>query len=203
MPRTKKTPTLEPLAKPTVSKKTQVVKPKVIPVGVIANDHETPKKYLRGDPQAIVRNPGMGAVLYSDKQLSDYLAQPIVKKGETSRNKWADTAYILVLRAKRAAQSFGKKDFNALYRLVLSAGIAFDKAFPQQVQPLSGNLVVQLFGSLDPAIARRILEPSRPLIVDVTPNSNATYGIGPSLPVPNNDMDKGELPTDEPLLPST
>jgi hypothetical protein len=150
MPKAKPKPTIEPLDNATVPRVTQA-------------------KYVRGDPQAIIRSPGQGSALYSDKQLKDYLVQPIVKKQEIGRNKWADTAYILVLRAKRAAQSFGKKDFNSLYRLVLSAGIAFDKAFPQQVQPLGGNLVIQLFGSLGPGVAKRILEPARPTIIDVTP----------------------------------
>lgn len=166
MPRPKKTPTLPILDDPTVSNKTQVDKPRVIPLDAIC---ETKEKPLRGDPQAIIRSPGKGAVLYNDKSLSAFLAQPLGKQGETTRLTWSNTAYVLALRAKRAAQSFSKKDFNALYRLVLSAGIAFDKAFPQQVQPLSGNLVVQLFGSLGSETARRILEPSRPTIVDITP----------------------------------
>jgi len=163
----KRKPVVEPIEKP------------LDPVG------ETPAKYLRGDPQAIVRNPGKGAVQYSDKNLRDYLVQPIGKQGVSTRNKWAETAYVLALRAKRASQSYSKKDFNALYRLVLSAGIAFDKAFPLTPQPLGGNLVIQLFGSLGSDTAKAILEPKHPMI-DITP-------------IPLVDTTTDEVPSSEPL----
>ncbi len=85
------------------------------------------------------------------------------------RNTWANTALVLALRAKRASQTYGKKDFNSLYRLVLSAGIAYDKAWPTVQAAVTGNLVVQLFGSLGSDVARRILEPARPLLIIDTP----------------------------------
>ena len=150
MPKPKRKPVVDPIEKP------------LDPGG------ETPAKYLRGDPQAIVRSPGKGAVQYSDKNLREYLSQPIGKQGVSTRGKWAETAYVLALRAKRASQSYSKKDFNALYRLVLSAGIAFDKAFPLTPQPLGGNLVIQLFGSLGSDTAKAILEPKHP-VIDITP----------------------------------
>ena len=111
-------------------------------------------------------NPGLGSMAYSDTIMGPLFAQPLGKKQENGRDKWANTALVLAHRAQKAAQTYGKKDFNSLYRLVLSAGIAFDKAFPQQVQPLGGNLVIQLFGSLGSDTARRILEPARPLLTD-------------------------------------
>ena len=167
MPKAKRKPVAEPSIKP------------------LEPDSETPAKYLRGDPQAIVRSPGKGAVQYNDKSLLYYIVQPMGKKGESTRGKWAETAYVLALRAKRAAQSYSKKDFNALYRLVLSAGIAFDKAFPLIQQPLSGNLVIQLFGSLGADTARRILEPNHP-VIDITP-------------LPLGDTPTSTLPSSEPL----
>jgi hypothetical protein len=103
---------------------------------------------------------------YSDTIMGPLFTQPHRKKQENGRDKWANTALVLVHRAQKAAQTYGKKDFNSLYRLVLSAGIAYDKAFPSQVQPLGGNLVIQLFGSLGSDTARRILEPVRPMLTD-------------------------------------
>ena len=132
---------------------------------------ETPTKGARKRYVIKPTDGGLGGMAYSDRELAPHFTQPIGKKGEPTRNTWADTAYVLVLRAKRAAQTYGKKDFNSLYRLILSAGIAFDKAFPQQVVQPSGNLVVQLFGSLGPEQARKIVEPAHP-ILDITPEIN-------------------------------
>ena len=128
----------------------------------------TPKAPRKGNlkPPSV---QGLGGNTYSDKTYAPVFAQPRNKKQEISRDTWANTAILLVDRAKKAAQTYGKKDFNSLYRLILSAGIAFDKAFPTQQIPTGTNLVVQLFGSLGSDTARRILEPPRPLIVDVTP----------------------------------
>jgi hypothetical protein len=39
-----------------------------------------------------------------------------------------------------------------------------DKAFPQQVQPLSGNLIVNLFSGLGSSAISRILEPEYPKV---------------------------------------
>ena len=109
---------------------------------------------------------GLGSNAYSDTTMQAWFSQPRVKKHEFGTDTWANTALVLAMRAKRAAQTYGKKDFNSLYRLVLSAGIAYDKAFPTTVQPLGGNLVIQLFGSLGSDTARRILEPIRPMLSD-------------------------------------
>ena len=119
-------------------------------------------------PKELPATIGLGSGAYSDKGMAEYFQQPIVKKQDSGRNTWADTALVLVHRAKKASQTYGKKDFNALYRLVLSAGIAFDKAFPQVQAPQGGNLVIQLFGSLGQDTTRAILEPPRP-ILDITP----------------------------------
>ena len=168
MTRPKKTPSNKPVGNSTVAEMTQVVDtPRVEPVGSIATV-AGPKPARKGNLE-LPSETGLGSMAYSDKVMSHYFAQPLVKKGEHGRDKWANTALVLVHRAQKAAQTYGKKDFNALYRLVLSAGIAFDKAFPQVQQPLAGNLVIQLFGSLGSETARRILEPVRPQIVDVTP----------------------------------
>lgn len=109
-------------------------------------------------------NKGLGAAMYGDAANATELALPLDTQGKTTRAEWGKTAYILALRAKKASQTYGKKDFNALYRLVLSASIAYDKAWPTVQNTLSGNLVVQLFGSLSQDVAKRILEPAHPTI---------------------------------------
>ena len=170
----------------------------------VSNDPEPPAKPARKGNLNPPSVKGLGGNTYSDKTLAPLFAQPIESKQKTGRNTWADTSLVLVQRAKRAAQTYGKKDFNALYRLVLSAGIAFDKAFPQQVQPLGGNLVVQLFGSLTPETARKILEPARPLLVDLqvsTPNQAIEADLGEVIEVePSKDM---ILPSDSILDETT
>jgi hypothetical protein len=94
-----------------------------------------------------------------------WFAQPIDKKQTLGRNTWANTALVLALRAKRASQVYGKKDFNALYRLILSAGIAYDKAWPREQETLGAStLVVNLFGSLGQDKVARILKPDHPVI---------------------------------------
>jgi hypothetical protein len=112
--------------------------------------------------------PRLGGNTYSDKTWQPIFTQPRVKKQEKGLDTWSNTALILAQRALRAAQTYGKKDFNSLYRLVLSAGIAYDKAFPQVQQPTGTNLVFQLFGSLGSDTTRAILEPTHPTI-DITP----------------------------------
>ena len=107
---------------------------------------------------------GLGSLAYSDRIMDQYFSQPIGKKQIHGRDKWSNTALVLVHRAQKAAQTYGKKDFNALYRLVLSAGIAYDKAFPQVQAPQVGNLIVQLFGGLGSGTTRAILEPPRPML---------------------------------------
>lgn len=116
---------------------------------------------------------GLGGNSYSDETLAPVLTQPRGIKQQTNLDTWADTAYVLALRAKKAAQFYGKKDFNALYRLVLSASIALDKAYPQQLVASGGNLIVQLFGSLGSDAAKAILEPQHPTLIDVTPDPAA------------------------------
>ena len=128
---------------------------------------KTPKQLPVAGPIEPVRLPskqGLGSMAYSDRELSSEFAQPIDKKQPLVRNTWADTAIVLSMRAKKASQTYGKKDFNALYRLVLAASIAMDKAFPTTIQPLGGNLIVNLFGSLGSEAARRILEPTYPTV---------------------------------------
>ena len=147
-----------------VQSATPIEVPRVIPLEVLAT--EPPTKPAHKPPVIDPSASGLGANAYSDTTMQAWFSQPRIKKHETGLDTWANTALVLAMRAKRAAQTYGKKDFNALYRLVLSAGIAYDKAFPQQVQPLGGNLVIQLFGSLGSETARRILEPARPLLTD-------------------------------------
>ena len=112
--------------------------------------------------------PSLGGNTYADKTMAPKFTQTRGNKQDYTLDTWSNTAIVLAERAKRAAQTYGKKDFNALYRLVLSAGIAFDKAFPQVQAPQGTNLVVQLFGSLGSDVTRAILEPPRP-ILDITP----------------------------------
>lgn len=166
------------------AKKTQVQTPS-----------ETPparERKARQTPEHLPSKPGLGHMLYSDREMAPQFAQPIDKKQTLGRNTWADTALVLALRAKKASQTYGKKDFNALYRLVLSAGIAYDKAWPQQQATLSGNLVVQLFGSLGQATARTILEPSYP-VLDITPQ------VDPPSTEPTGTSTMVEPPSAKPL----
>ena len=149
---------------------------------------EPPPMKLRKGNVLNLKRGNLGGNTYADKTLAPLFAQPIEKKQGIGRNTWADTSLILVQRAKKAAQTYGKKDFNALYRLVLSAGIAFDKAFPTQVQQLGGNLVIQLFGSLGVDTTKSILEPPRPIIVDIipsTPHHHVEAYLGETIEVPN------------------
>lgn len=114
--------------------------------------------------------PGLGANTYSDRQLAKEFSLSIDNKGKLVREKWGNTALVLAMRAQKASQTYGKKDFNALYRLILSAGIATDKAFPQQEKPLGNNLVVNLFSSLGTEALSSILKPVlpkvEPLVID-------------------------------------
>ena len=154
---------------------TKPAKVRTIPVDDIHTlPTKVPTKRHVIDPSA----KGSGMAVFNDVAFKDQFTQPIVKKQDKGRDTWANTALVLVERAKKAAQTYGKKDFNALYRLVLSAGIAFDKAFPQQQAPQGGNLVIQLFGSLGSDTTRAILEPPRPTILDITP----TPVLEPALP---------------------
>jgi len=187
MPRSKRKPTIEPLVDTTIAQLTQVALPRAKQVGTIPTGPKLARKGNMELPSTI----GLGSMAYSDKVMGPLFAQPVGKKGESSRNKWADTALVLVHRSLKAAQTYGKKDFNALYRLVLSAGIAFDKAFPQQVQPLGSNLVIQLFGSLGAGTAQRILEPAHP-VIDIRPLPVAITTTGEEPPA------KGGDPVDQP-----
>ena len=132
-----------------------------------------PMKATRKPPVLDPSQSGLGSNAYNDATLNEWFTQPLASKQQLGRNTWANTALVLALRAKRASQTYGKKDFNSLYRLVLSAGIAYDKAWPTVQAAVTGNLVVQLFGSLGSDVARRILEPARPTIIndaiEVTP----------------------------------
>ena len=128
----------------------------------------TPSKRHVIDPA----KKGSGMAIWGNAVYEPIFSQPRGKKQEKGLDTWANTALVLADRARHAAQTYGKKDFNALYRLVLSAGIAFDKAFPQQAAPQGTNLVVQLFGSLGSDVTRAILEPPRP-ILDITPAPQA------------------------------
>lgn len=137
----------------------------VIPIGEI---HTTPTIAPRKRHVIDPASKGSGMAVFNDASFAPKFSQPIGKKGESGRDTWANTALVLVERAKRAAQTYGKKDFNALYRLVLSAGIAYDKAWPTQQAPQGSNLIIQLFGSLGQATAKAILEPAHPTIIDST-----------------------------------
>jgi hypothetical protein len=166
--------------------------PSVIP---LVNYPLAGTKVARKGNTELPSEAGLGSLAYSDKTMAPYFTQPLGKKGEHGRDKWANTALVLVHRAQKAAQTYGKKDFNALYRLVLSAGIAYDKAWPTQQVPSGNNLIVQLFGSLGSDTAKAILEPRHP-IIDVTPLAQPSIA---------NDLDTivstppSNTPTDKPL----
>ena len=138
------------------------------------------------EPVRLPSKQGLGAMAYSDRELEPQFSQPIDKKQHLGRNNWANTAIVLSMRALKAAQTYGKKDFNALYRLILSAGIAYDKAWPTTVQPVGGNLVVQLFGSLGEGVAKQILQPPTP-VIDVDYVEDKPLPTSPEVSTPKDE----------------
>ena len=189
MPRAKRQPVLPATDKPVrVAKPTQLSDPDELLNEIPLGDSPGPKPARKGNVE-LPSTTGLGSMAYSDSVMGPLFAQPIGKKQEKGRDKWANTALVLVHRAQKAAQTYGKKDFNSLYRLVLSAGIAYDKAFPTQVQPLGGNLVIQLFGSLGADTARRILEPARPLLSEKPLEGNQVSEAEIVEPLEGNDTD--------------
>ena len=101
---------------------------------------------------------------YGEAILAPYKQHPFEKRGKITREQWGDTAYVLAIRAKHLSQTVGKKDFNALYRLILSAGIAFDKAWPQVEAPSGNNVVLALFSSLGSKAVSSITKPAIPIV---------------------------------------
>jgi len=147
-------------------------KPKISVIPLREIPDSTPIKPRKGNLNPPT-NTGLGGNTYSTKTYAPTFAQPRVKKQERGLDTWSNTAIILADRALKASQTYGKKDFNALYRLVLSAGIAYDKAFPSVQLPTGTNLIVQLFGSLGQDTAKAILEPQHPNVVDITPTPSS------------------------------
>lgn len=137
-----------------------------------------------GTPKDRLKGAG-GMTEYGEAAQAAILTQPRNKVKESTLQRWSNTAYILALRAQRAASSYGKKDFNALYRLVLSAGIAYDKAYPTEQVVSNTNLVVQLFGSLGQGVAATILQPSTPRIEQAGTVDAIAQEI-PSQPIDND-----------------
>lgn len=78
-----------------------------------------------------------------------YMAQPAEKRKEIAKREWERLAYVLLGRANNYAQHITKKDFGRLMQLATTAGIAFDKYMPKEDRALQGNLIVNMFGSLD------------------------------------------------------
>jgi len=183
MPKSQRKPTSKPVVDNTIAQLTQVAQSMLEPVSNTPVPSTIPPRQRR---QLTPSERKLGGNTYSTKTYAPTFAQPIVKKGEKGRDTWANTALVLVDRSLKAAQTYGKKDFNALYRLVLSAGIAFDKAFPHQVQPLGSNLVIQLFGSLGAGTAQRILEPAHP-VIDIRPLPVAITTTGEEPPAKGGD----------------
>ena len=131
---------------------------------------EPSRKHVGRTTGKPLTNP-LGRGVYGDSVIAPYLAEPLESKGQITRNEWAITAYVLSLRAKQLARTFGKKDVNTLKTLILSAAIAFDKAFPKVDQVSSKNLVVTMFGSLGADAVKRITQgevPSGQAVVDAT-----------------------------------
>ena len=78
-----------------------------------------------------------------------YMAQPAEKRKEIAKREWERLAYVLLGRANAYAQHITKKDFGRLMQLATTAGIAFDKYMPKEDRAMQGNLIVNMFGSLD------------------------------------------------------
>lgn len=142
-------------------------KPLSVNPAVVPDDVESPSVPMERTrsmpPKNYVSNPG-GRNVHTNKSLSEFSGKPLERRHQMARDTWVDTAYVLATRAKSIAKRAGKLDYNLLYRLILSAGIAYDKAFPRAEVPSGSNVVVQLFGSLGNSTVRTILQPDTPSI---------------------------------------
>lgn len=147
---------------------------------------ETPSGELPNTPSPIsgyslpkkpVSNP-LGRNVATHLLLGDFSPKPMEKRQQMTRDVWVDTAYVLATRAKGIAKRAGKLDYNLLYRLILSAGIAYDKAFPKAAEVSSNNVVLQLFGTLGATTVRSITQPQIPQLppppTEVTTDVEAT-----------------------------
>lgn len=135
-------------------------------------------------PQNKVTNP-LGRGVYSENLLRDYSHKPSGTKAKMAKEVWQDTAYVLASRAKSIAKRAGKLDYNLLYRLILSAGIAYDKAFPKEEYSQGTNVVLHLFGNLGNATVSKIISPPIPQLSS-PPIAIDAEVIPLSVPTPSN-----------------
>lgn len=123
--------------------------------------------------------------------VDQYALQPVEKQRKMLRSEWSNLAYVLVERANTYAKAITKKDFGRLMQLVTTAGIAFDKTMPKVDQGMQGNLIVNLFGSLDQSKLAGVLGPtvidSTAIEVEPTVASHDAHSPG-TTPANANDM---------------
>jgi hypothetical protein len=96
--------------------------------------------------------------------LPTFQAQPIETQQQTLKREWSNLAYVLVERANIYARTITKKDFGRLMQLVTTAGIAVDKVLPKHSATAQGNLIVNMFGSLDTKRLAGVLGQTGPTI---------------------------------------
>ena len=76
----------------------------------------------RGNPKGVV---------VSQADINQFLKTPMDSRVSFSRTQWQSLSYALNQRCLTLARSVGKKDSKALRDFIWSAGVAYDKAYPQ------------------------------------------------------------------------
>lgn len=147
------------------------------PVSTVTPERTVAAQTRPHPPVNQVSNPG-GRDWHQNKLLAEFSPKSLTLRHKTTRDTWIDTAYLLAVRAKSVAKRSGKLDYNLLYRLVLSAGIAMDKAFPKLETPASGT-ILHLYNHLGAGTVNAILQPAVPTIT-VTPSP--LYPPSPQIP---------------------
>lgn len=120
---------------------------------------------------AVSHNPGRA--IYKEK-LEEFAKLDDKEKHALLQQTWKDIAMGAALRAKQFISTCSPKDFNNVYRLVMSGAVAIDKAYPPEKKlppPLTPALVVNMFGTLGQRAAN-IAMPETPerqvKVIDVT-----------------------------------
>ena len=110
-----------------------------------------------------------GRPAYNMEVLDQFRGLPLTKQGDVLRRQWSSIAKILADKIERAAPHLTKGDWYYFKSLIISGGVALDKAFPVIDTPLANNLIVNMFGSLGPDSASKVLGVASLPTIDVTP----------------------------------
>lgn len=119
-------------------------------------------------PKYVPSNP-QGRPSYDKKALQSYRGLSLTKQGDALRRQWSVIAKILADKIERAAPSLTKKDWYYFKSLLVSGGVALDKAFPKIDTPTTNSLVINMFGSLGKDAISRVLNTEPIPVIDVTP----------------------------------